>query len=163
MTVFRMALLLRLNESIKRNTVIQLFIVMRVFLLTLMFLRLAVLGQSAALPADTAAGLDASIKKQNTSRALSCIDKAASVLYFVAQDGRRVYAIDSNTGSIIGSKDPFDDWGLKPYRVSYPVIVSLKLVVSKLTGANLLQVTFDSSQFGIIDFKNDRTYFGGQE
>jgi len=89
-------------------------------------------------------------------------DSRTSITYYVESDGRHVAAIDAE-GKLLWVRNPFEDAGQCPYRSPRPVIIGLKTtdVSRDLVGSDVWQridtnhkhliVTFDSSQFGLLD------------
>src|SRR5689334_19888463 len=49
-------------------------------------------------------------------------DPSVPVVYYVESDGRHVSAIGLD-GKVLWNRDPFEDAGVKPYRVPKPLIV----------------------------------------
>ena len=97
-------------------------------------------------------------------------DPRTSLTLYVESDGRHVAAIDS-AGTLLWVRDPFQDAGLCPYRTPRPVIYEItedELHPSDLTAVHadlkhkFGMVTFDSSQFGLIDETNGRFIYLGQ-
>jgi hypothetical protein len=109
----------------------------------------------------------------NPSRAksFSYVDPRTQITFYVESDGRHLAAIDSS-GKLMWVRNPFEDSELCPYRSPRPVIDELKTVevtkdepnyLNKRTGRQFrslgmadpshkfLKLTFDSSQFGLLD------------
>jgi hypothetical protein len=84
-------------------------------------------------------------------------DSETGNLYFVESDGRHITAFTAQ-GKMHWHRNPFEDARLPPYRVSKPVIVSIKS--SQEQGRLLL--TYSSSQFGWLDKVTGEFKFRGQ-
>lgn len=87
------------------------------------------------------------------------IDPKTRITYYLESDGRHVSAI-SPDGKILWQRDPFNDAGLWPYRVSKPVITYFEFAPDDKPG---LAVGFSSSQFGAMDFAKGSFAYGGQD
>ncbi len=81
------------------------------------------------------------------------------ITYYLESDGRHVSAI-SPDGKILWHRDPFNDAGLWPYRVSKPVITYFEFAPDEKPG---LAIGFNSSQFGTMDFAKGSFEFHGQD
>lgn len=101
-------------------------------------------------------------------------DPLTSIFLYVETDGRHVAAIDSR-GKLLWVRNPYQQAGLCPYRTPRPVIYSIKAADSintnlsewiKKVGGNpngrFVSITFDSSQFGLLDEHTGRFIFEGQ-
>ena len=87
------------------------------------------------------------------------VDPKTRISYYLESDGRHVSAI-SPDGKILWHRDPFNDAGLWPYRVSKPVITNFNLARDAKQG---IAIVFNSSQFGWMDFAKGSFEFGGQD
>ena len=87
------------------------------------------------------------------------IDPKTRITYYLESDGRHVAAISSD-GKILWHRDPFNDAGLWPYRVSKPVITYFEFAPDDKPG---LAVGFNSSQFGAMDFTKGSFEYHGQD
>ena len=85
--------------------------------------------------------------------------RTAEFLIYVETNGRKISAVDLSSGKILWTRDPYEDWKLKPYRFSKPVITSLKL--AKKDG--WIDIRFNSSQFGVIQISTGLGYHGGND
>jgi hypothetical protein len=104
-------------------------------------------------------------------RPLSYLDKQTDTLLYLEGDGRHLVAI-SSAGKILWLRNPFVDANLCPYRNERPVIVSVgpvpgsgreDLIARKWKrNSHLIEIHFDSSQFGVVDIKNGDFLFNGQ-
>ena len=87
------------------------------------------------------------------------LDPKTRVTYYLESDGRHVTAINAE-GKILWHRDPFNDAGLWPYRVSKPVIVDFAFAREAKQG---IGVGFNSSQFGWLDPATGAFKFAGQD
>jgi len=87
------------------------------------------------------------------------IDPKTRISYYLESDGRHVSAI-SPDGKILWHRDPFNDAGLWPYRLSKPVITYFEFAPEEKPG---LAIRFNSSQFGAMDFAQGSFEFHGQD
>ena len=127
----------------------------RTFAVTILFLALA--GWFQRAPAQgTVTYLDASRPFRG---AQTYKDRASGVIYYVESDGRHVSAIDPD-GKILWNVDPFVDAGLKPYRLSKPLIVYIS---KSNVDEDSISIGFDSSQFGDLDRKTGKFRFRGND
>lgn len=89
----------------------------------------------------------------------------SDVIFYVESDGRQLTAI-SPTGKILWHRDPFVDAKLKPYRFAKPVIVFIgepdRWMIADKKG-QFIGISFNSSQFGIVDVSNGDFLFAGQD
>lgn len=100
-------------------------------------------------------------------RGLAYKDAKSHVLIYVESDGRHVAAI-SESGTILWNKDPFVDAKLEPYRSAKPKIVGigppLKWMKKHMRpNRRYVAVSYDSTQFGIVDEYNGDLTFLGQD
>ena len=95
---------------------------------------------------------------------LSYKDKEAGITFYVESDGRHVVALNSS-GKILWVHDPFVEAGLKPYRNDHPRIIFIgsSAGVKGLKPGKFLGVSFDSTQFGVMDFQTGKFDFHGQD
>ncbi len=100
-------------------------------------------------------------------------DVKSEIIVYVESDGRHVTAI-SKEGKILWLKNPFQDAGLKPYRVDYPQIIYIgppqKWMLQSLEDEDrenakyiFIGIDFNSSQFGVINLSNGQFTFMGQD
>jgi len=104
-------------------------------------------------------------------RPVSYLDKQTNTLLYVEGDGRHLAAIASD-GTILWHRNPFVDADLCPYRNERPIIVSVGPVLGSgredwiarkwKRKSHLVEIHFDSSQFGVVDIKNGDFLFNGQ-
>jgi len=109
----------------------------------------------------------------STPSAISYKDVRSSVIFYVESDGRHIAAID-HSGRLLWVRNPFEESKECPYRTPRPIIEKLETIeVSKefATGYknqnfnmshNFIRVTFDSSQFGLLDVVTGDYFFEGQ-
>jgi len=92
-------------------------------------------------------------------------DLKSNILFYVESDGRHVVAIDES-GKILWHRNPFVEAKLEPYRIDHPVIVYIGPAnISVLPGIEkeYIGISFDSSQFGVINIKTGDFQFLGQD
>jgi hypothetical protein len=104
-------------------------------------------------------------------RALVYRDKQTDVLLYVESDGRHLAAV-SPKGELLWVRDPFVDQNLCPYRTSRPIIVYVgptswsgdETSIAKhfKINSHVVEIRFDSSQFGVVDLSNGKFFFAGQ-
>ncbi len=96
-------------------------------------------------------------------------DPRTLVTLYVESDGRHLAAIDSN-GALLWVRNPFEDAALCPYRTPRPVISKITvpdvrpdyMKALHLDPAHrFVEISFDSSQFGLVDETTGEFYFGG--
>ena len=100
------------------------------------------------------------------AKPLAFKDPRTLISFYVESDGRHLAAIDPN-GTLLWVRNPYEDLpGACPYRTPRPVIGRIEVVeitpiyASELQrrGANpshqFIAITFDSSQFGVVDETN---------
>ncbi len=92
-------------------------------------------------------------------------DAESGTTFYVESDGRHVSAIDKE-GKILWNRNPFVDGKLQPYRFKIPVIVFIgepsKWQIEDRKG-RYIAISFNSSQFGIIDMANGDFIWMGQD
>ena len=101
-------------------------------------------------------------------------DSRSSILLYVETDGRHVAAIDSH-GKLLWVRNPYAQAGLCPYRTPRPVIYSIEAadlanlnlaeLIKKMRGdpnGRFVSITYDSSQFGLLDEQTGQFFFEGQ-
>ncbi len=110
----------------------------------------------------------------STPRPISFKDDRSSIMLYVESDGRHVAAIDSS-GKLLWVRNPFEESKECPYRTPRPIIRKLERVEVPKEIAdiyknqnfnihhNFIQVTFDSSQFGLLDLETGDYFFEGQD
>jgi hypothetical protein len=107
-------------------------------------------------------------------------DPRSGILLKVAQDGRHLSAINPD-GEVLWRRNPHT--GIEPYRVQPTCILTVgpkmkrlkakavigwsllrgKLVtIDPATSEHLVALTFDNSQFGLVDIRSGEFFFGGQ-
>jgi hypothetical protein len=96
------------------------------------------------------------------ARTLAFIDPRTTITFYVESDGRHLVALDPR-GTVLWIRDPFEDQRLCPYRTPRPVIgrvapaelsENYKPILARRgvdTAHPFVIITFDSSQFGLID------------
>jgi hypothetical protein len=82
-----------------------------------------------------------------------------NTIIYVESDGRSISCIDTETGAIKWTTNPFEDWQLKPYRILHPVIRSLKYDAKK----EYILIQYNSSQFGYIRLIDGKGESWGQD
>jgi hypothetical protein len=105
---------------------------------------------------------------------MSYKDPRTSIAIYVESDGRHVAAMDVQ-GKLLWVRNPWEEAGAScPYRTPRPVVASLKLMELtevgwsnlKARGADLqhrfLMLTFDSSQYGMLDETTGEFFPEGQ-
>ena len=98
-------------------------------------------------------------------------DKLTGILLYVESDGRHLAAV-SPKGKILWVRDPFVDRNLCPYRTARPIIVYVgptgwsgdETSIAKIfkVAGHLVEIRFDSSQFGVVDINSGKFFFAGQ-
>jgi len=86
------------------------------------------------------------------------VDPKTQISYYLESDGRHISAID-RSGKILWHRDPFNDAGLWPYRLSKPVITYFKFGPNK----QAIDLSFNSSQFGSLDMATGTFQWNGQD
>jgi hypothetical protein len=111
------------------------------------------------------------------ARSLSFKDPRTQVTLYVESDGRHLAAIASS-GTLLWVRNPFEDAGACPYRSPHPVIYSIAVVdhfpeyntraaayvkkLGMLPTHSFVRISFDSSQFGIVDEESGNFFMEGQ-
>jgi len=94
-------------------------------------------------------------------------DPTSGTLLYVESDGRHVAAI-SRDGKLLWNRDPFKDAHLPFYRTEKPQIVYI-WPASKFPQPagekpeRFVEISFNSSQFGLMRISNGEFYFSGQD
>jgi hypothetical protein len=92
-------------------------------------------------------------------------DAATGVIIYVETDGRHVAAI-SPDGKLLWRKDPFIDAGMRSYRLARPTIARVGPAPNWTPPGGALTpgaaISYDSSQFGVINIADGRFTFLGQ-
>jgi hypothetical protein len=100
-------------------------------------------------------------------------DPRTQLTLYVESDGRHLAAINSN-GALLWVRNPFDEYKLCPYRSPHPVIhvietaniLSVYWEYFRKRGMEpkhqFIKITFDSSQFGLVDEANGDFFLEGQ-
>ena len=94
-----------------------------------------------------------------TIKPLTFVDTQSRVLYYVESDGRHVSAIAAD-GKLLWHRNPFVDAKLQPYRFRKPIIVWIGLDESR---GNSLAISFNSSQFGLLNAKTGEFDYRGRD
>jgi hypothetical protein len=92
-------------------------------------------------------------------------DKDSGIIFYVESDGRHVAAI-SDEGKILWNRDPFVEGKLEAYRVQKPQIVFIgkpNESTAKHHPGKFVAISFNSSQFGLLDFEKGDFTFEGQD
>ena len=95
-------------------------------------------------------------------------DPDSGVIIYVESDGRHVTAIGPD-GKIRWHRDPFADAHLEFYRTKTPRIVLICRPGTRLeeqaakAGKKLIELHFNSSQFGLLDFQTGDFYYRGAD
>jgi hypothetical protein len=114
----------------------------------------------APLPPPLRAGLPPQIE------GLIYQDPQTQVILYVETDGRHIAAI-SPQGKLLWRKDPFVEGGLEPYRHARPVISwvgqAAEWVRASGKSGHVIGISFDSSQFGVMDVETGKFRFLGQD
>jgi len=106
-----------------------------------------------------------------TGKPIAYLDKLTDILLYVETDGRHLAAVNPK-GELLWVRDPFVDGNLCPYRSSRPIMVYVgptswsgdETSAAKLfkVTSHVVEIRFDSSQFGVVDINNGDFYFAGQ-
>jgi hypothetical protein len=104
-------------------------------------------------------------------RPLSYLDRQTDTLLYLEGDGRHLAAI-SPAGKVLWLRNPFVDADLCPYRNERPIVVSIgpvggagregRIAEKWKRKSHLIEIRFDSSQFGVVDINNGDFLFNGQ-
>ena len=89
------------------------------------------------------------------------IDDSTKIKYSLDSNQIFITAIDSN-GRFLWRTDPWKDNKLMEYRVKRPIIVRFKFANNKWTeNKEVIWISYNNTQFGIIDKKTGKfTWFG---
>jgi hypothetical protein len=93
------------------------------------------------------------------------VDKNLQVVFYAETDGRHLSAINLD-GRVLWTRSPFVDAQLKPYRVVEPRIVKINPPLPwMIVGAKgtFVAITFESTQFGLVDVKSGDFILLGQD
>ena len=92
-------------------------------------------------------------------------DKESGITFYVESDGRHVAALNAE-GKILWHRDPFVEAKLEPYRFERPVIVFIgqphPTSIEDRKG-KFIAISFNSSQFGILDVATGNFTFLGND
>ena len=126
---------------------------------------MALADEAAALRRGVSADVDY-VRKLHLRAAVYPIrvtDRESGIVYEVRND-RRTITATRPTGEVIWTVDPFVDARLKPYRMEHPVIVYFGPSAGRDNRKGpFLAVTFNSSQFGVLDLATGKFDFAGQD
>jgi hypothetical protein len=92
-------------------------------------------------------------------------DKTLQVVFYAETDGRHLSAITFD-GKVLWTRSPFVDAKLKPYRMAEPRIVRIgRPLPWMIKGAkgSFVAISFESTQFGLVDVKSGDFTFLGQD
>ena len=94
-------------------------------------------------------------------------DQKGGTLLYVETDGRHVAAI-SRDGRLLWNRDPFNDAHLPFYRTEKPQIVYIGLASKFHHPAgekpeSFVEISFNSSQAGLMRISNGEFHFSGQD
>lgn len=92
-------------------------------------------------------------------------DVVSGLVFYVESDRRHITALD-RTGVVLWCRDPFTEVIREPYRIDYPVISWIGIARGRSVenrSGRYLAVSFDSTQFGIIDIRTGHFRFLGQD
>lgn len=96
-------------------------------------------------------------------------DADSGIIFYVESDGRHVAAL-SKEGNVLWHRDPFTDSKLQLYRTKQPRIVWIgqpqKWMVEAMSSkgaGRFISISYNSSQFGVIDIKTGDFTFMGQD
>jgi hypothetical protein len=96
-------------------------------------------------------------------------DTRSPLIFYVESDGRHIAAI-AQDGKVIWHRDPFIEAKLPPYRKKQARIVWIGkpqewMVKAKAGNGNgqFISISYDSTQFGVIDTKSGDFTFLGQD
>ena len=92
-------------------------------------------------------------------------DRHSGIILYVESDARHVSAI-SQTGKLLWTRDSFKDAHLELYRTKHPQIASIgpgsKNIWVKGDPHDFVDLSFNSSQFGLLRISDGEFFFGGQ-
>jgi hypothetical protein len=94
----------------------------------------------------------------------------SGVLFYIESDGRHISALDP-LGKIIWTRDPVADTKMKPYRFAEPQIVwigepqewMVESMARQGKKGEYVAITFNASQFGVVDTATGEFTFQGQD
>jgi len=94
-------------------------------------------------------------------------DPKSGIVFYVESDGRHVSAINSE-GRILWCKDPFAEAKLEFYRTKEPKIVYIGalnewMIKAFMGKGEFIAITFNSSQFGVLNVATGEFTFEGQD
>lgn len=96
---------------------------------------------------------------------LAYSDKTLQVVFYADTDGRHLSAIGFD-GKVLWTRSPFVDAHLKPYRVAEPRIVRIgppRPWMIKGAKGSFVAISFESTQFGLVDVKSGDFILLGQD
>lgn len=93
------------------------------------------------------------------------VDRKLQVAFYAETDGQHLSAIAFD-GRVLWTRTPFLDAKLEPYRMANPRIVwigaPLPWMIKGAKGS-FVAITFESTQFGLVDLKSGDFTFLGQD
>ena len=90
-------------------------------------------------------------------------DKETGIVYEVQSD-RRTITATKHDGTLVWKVSPFVDAKLEPYRFKHPFIVYFgKALNQSNIKEPVLGISFNSSQFGVIELESGKFHFGGND
>jgi hypothetical protein len=120
---------------------------------------------------STPVPIDMPLGQGRPGASLSYQDSQTNIVLNVEGDGRHLTAVNSG-GQLLWRRDPFVDRNLCPYRTARPIVVYVGPlrwsgdeadVLRRLKiSTHLVEIRFDSSQFGVVDINNGDFFFAGQ-
>jgi hypothetical protein len=90
------------------------------------------------------------------------IDAVTGVKFILDKDRIYVKAVDKS-GKQLWKTDPAVDNKLEEYRVKRPLIVYFHFMKARMTGLEVIGITYNNSQFGYLDKKTGALQFEGQD
>jgi hypothetical protein len=100
---------------------------------------------------------------RNSLYPIRATDLVTGIIYEVQSDRRTIVA-KSPVGKIIWQANPFEDAKLMPYRFEHPFIVYFgKSNNNGRLNGEILDVAFNSSQFGDIELESGKFHNGGRD
>lgn len=95
--------------------------------------------------------------------AIQVTDKQTGIVYEVQSDRRTITATKPD-GTLVWKVNPFVEAKLEPYRVKHPFIVYFgKTQNQSNLKVPVLGITFNSSQFGVIELESGKFHPQGQD
>jgi hypothetical protein len=92
-------------------------------------------------------------------------DPLSGIILYVESDARHISAI-SRTGKLLWTRDPFNDTHLEFYRTKHPQIADIgpgpKRIWIKGNPRDFVQLTYNSSQFGLLRISDGKFFIMGQ-